>query len=177
MKRTLPQAGFTFIELILYLALLTLIAGSIVQFGLLTLHNSEKSGIQETVSDSARFLSEKLKYEIRNADGIVAITPTALTLATATPATNPTVIDLASGIVRIQQGSGTPVALTPTDVSATALTFTNSSSGDSKTQHIEYGFTLTQETATSVRALFWSATASGSAEVRSNPLSKDNYDY
>lgn len=177
MKPTPTQAGFTFIELILYLALFSLIAGSVVQFGLLTAHNSEKSGIQETVSDSARFLSERLKYEIRNASNIVAITPSSLTLATANPDTNPTVIDIASGIVRIQRGSQAATPLTPTDVSADTLFFTSATSGDDKTKHVEYSFTVSHGSATAVRAFFWSATATGSAELRSNPLSKENYAY
>ena len=98
----------------------------------------------------------------------MAVSPTSITLDT--PTNSVTVIDLdsTSGKIRIKYGSiGTPVALNANNTKVTALTFTNNTSPDYKTQNIQYSFTI-DDTLVSSRQEYslQPITMQGSAEVR-----------
>ena len=130
--------GFSFIELILYMGIMSLVLGSIVNFTWNTILLRERSQTQIRVLYTVRHASERISYEIRNAASVSAISSSSITLAMADPARNPTIIDLSDNKVRIRWGtsgtcssldpSPTQCYLTPDDVSISTLTFTNLSS-------------------------------------------------
>src|SRR3990167_11538866 len=66
-------AGFTLIELILYVALITIILSAIVPFAWNTVQTGVKSAVQQEVNANARYISERIKYEIRNSTGINSV--------------------------------------------------------------------------------------------------------
>src|SRR3989338_6855686 len=132
------QRGFTFIELILYVAIVTIILSAIVQFAWSAVQTGVKSAVQQEVNANARYISERIKYEIRNSTDINSVAPTSISLATSTPATNPTIIDLSLGNIRIKQGAGIAVNLNSANTVINSLTFTNYTSGDNKTEHIQF---------------------------------------
>lgn len=111
-------------------------------------------------------------YEIRNASAINSVSAGSLCLASSIPARNPTRIYLSSGVIRIAWGGGTAncttmtndVTLTNNKITASALTFTDRSSGV-LSENIEFGFTLSVN---EVRQE-WQKTSSftGTAEIRS----------
>src|SRR3990167_6083350 len=103
--------GFTFIELILYVAIVTIILSAIVPFAWSAIETGVKSAVQQEVNANARYISERIKYEIRNSIGINSVAAASISLATSTPATNPTIIDLSLGNIRIKQGAGIAVNL------------------------------------------------------------------
>ena len=58
-------AGFTFIELILYVAIVTIILSALVPFAWSAIETGVKSAVKQEVNANARYLSERIKYEIR----------------------------------------------------------------------------------------------------------------
>lgn len=162
------QQGFTLIELILYIAIVTIVISTIVPFAWNIIGGGTKSNTQQEVSSNARFISERIKHEIRNASGINNLTPTSLSLANSDSSLNPTVINLSGSNIVITQGANPQVNLNSTDIKITTLTFTNYSSSDQKTKHV--GFTLTVEAnyPNASQEFQASTTIESSAEVRSN---------
>ncbi|HSE29333.1 MAG TPA: hypothetical protein VLA77_01985 [Candidatus Saccharimonadales bacterium] len=144
----MKKSGFTFIEVILYVGLVSILVLSAVIFGWDAIYTSSKSQTQQKLSNSLRFASSRIELEIRAASAINSVTPTSVSLASLDAARNPTVIDLSSGRVRIGWGSSAPCPatnpcnLTPQDVNAT-LSFENLSHGNSNNIKFTIGGELT----------------------------------
>lgn len=160
--------GFTLVELILYIAIITIVLSALVPFAWNTVETGVKSAVQQEVNANARYISERIKYEIRNATGINSVAATSISLATSTPATNPTVIDLSGGNIRIKQGAGSAVNLNSANTVINSLIFTNYSSGDTKTKHIKFVMTVAASFAAARQEYQDSVVIEGSSEVRSN---------
>lgn len=167
-KNDKNEHGFTLIELILYIALITIVLSALVPFAWNTIETGVKSSVQQEVNANARFISERIKYEIRNATGINSVTATSISLATSTPATNPTVIDLAGGNIRIKQGVGSAININSANTVINSLTFTNYTSVDNKTKHIQFVMTVAASFAAARQEYQDSIVIDSSAEVRSN---------
>lgn len=181
MKNSQFKRGFTLLELVLYVGIVSIVLTSLVTYAWNVVGIGEKSATQQEIYSLARYLSERIKYEIRSANDInfgssnfginLAQTPGAkLSLAKSAP-NDPTEIDVAGGLVRIRRGSAvpTPVPLNSADTNVTDLTFTNYTSSDNKTKHV--GFTLVvQSRYTGGRFEFKESaiTIESSGELRSN---------
>lgn len=160
------RKGFTLVEMILYVALLAIMMGAALPIALQLVTNGTKSGITQEVYHSARYASERIMYEIRNANGIydasstfdvdiATTTGAALYLIGASPATDPTVITVASGTLQIRQGAGDPVALNSVDSRVASLIFSNYSTST----YNNVGFVLTMaNAATSTRQEYRAST-------------------
>lgn len=161
------KRGFTLIELILYIAIISIVMGALIPFAWQVIRGSVKSATEQEISSQARFVSERIKYEIRNANSINSTSASSIDLNTDTNAT--TVIDLSGGKVRIKYGAGATVNLNSDDTNITTLTFTDYRSADGKAQNIQFSFTI-DENFISGRQEYQAAaqTIEGSAEVRSN---------
>lgn len=164
------EKGFTFIELILYVSILTTMLVMLIPFAWNIIGGGVKSATQQEVFSNARYISERIKYEIRNATGINSVSATQISLSTATAATNPTVIALSSGNITITQGVSSAVNLNSQNTTISSLTFTNYTSGDNKTKHIQFVFTLNANyTGAGQRQEFKETTTlESSAEIRNN---------
>lgn len=64
------SAGFTFVEVLIYIALLVIGSGALFSFGLSMLSMREKAATMRETIGAARFLEETLKREIRSAQGV-----------------------------------------------------------------------------------------------------------
>jgi prepilin-type N-terminal cleavage/methylation domain-containing protein len=166
----ISNKGFTLIELILYVTIVTIMLSALVPFAWNIVGGSAKSSAQQEVSSQARLVSERIKYEIRNANSINS--PAASASATILNINSPTatIIDLTAGKVRISTNGGTSYDnLNSADTVVSNLTFTSYTSGDNKTKHIQFIFTIddnfnSQRQEYNVPAY----TLRGSAELRSN---------
>ncbi len=161
--------GFTFIELILYIAIVTIMLMAIVPFGWDAITSGAKSKVQQEVYSQGRFISERIKYEIRNATAINS--PTSGTSASVLNLNSAptTIIDLNSGKIRISQDGGSSYNnLNSNDTNITGLTFTSYTSSDNKTKNISFEFTITSTYSGPRQEYNESITMRGSAEVRSN---------
>lgn len=171
MKSIRKINGFTFIELILYIALISIFIGGAIQFAWNVIYSRIKSTTQQHVSQNIRFATKRLLFEIRNASGISSVTPSALTLTNSDTARSPTTFALTSGRLMIGQGSSgscpttSPCTLTTNDVTVTNLTFTNLSSG-SASLNVNVSLTITASGSHAEYQETQSATGSG--EIRSN---------
>lgn len=161
--------GFTFIELIIYVALLTIFISGTITFAWDAIYSQNKANIQEEAVESARLALARIAFEIRNASAINSITTSSITLANADAARNPTVFDLTGGRIRIGFGStgscpiSTPCFLTSNLITVSNLTFTNLSIGNS----ININFSLTVSAAGARNEWQISQTYTSSAELRS----------
>lgn len=138
------QRGMTLIEIIIYVAILGFVATAFMTMSINMLSLKTKSVSQQEVGSNLRFISQKINYEIRNAKSISSTTATSLTLTLSDSARNPTVFDLNNGNIRMGFGSAgscpttSPCIINSNDINISAFTITNLSSGDSKTQNINY---------------------------------------
>lgn len=166
----LKPRGFTLIELILYVSVVTIIVTALVPFAWNIIGSGTKSAVQQEVYSQARFVSERIKFEIRNANDINSVTDTSIDLNTDLDAK--TVIDWSAGKIRISYGvSGNPpaVPLHSADTRVTTIKFTDNSSVDRKSKNISFSLTM-DDNFTGVRQEYKVAPIriTGSAEVRSN---------
>lgn len=138
-----PSSGFTFIELVLYAAVVSIVVITLIPVGWNVVQGSVRASVEREVYDNARSISERLKYEIRSATAITAVDSTSITLTTAVPANNPTVIDFSGGNIRLQQGAGSPINLNSGNTSVLSLIFTDLRNDPVNTsQSIAFSFSL-----------------------------------
>jgi len=169
MKNLKSEIGFTFIELILYVAIVTIILSAIVPFAWSAIETGVKSAVQQEVNANARYISELIKYEIRRASGITTVTSTSISLTNFSPDTT-TVIDLSGGNIRINRNGTGAVNLNSANTVINSLTFTNYTSGDNKTKHIQFTINIAASFAAARQEYQDSVVVESSSEVRSNPL-------
>lgn len=160
--------GFTFIELILYISIVTIMLTAIIPFAWNVIEGGAKSSVEQEVFSQARYVSERLKYEIRNANSINSVNSPINTIDLNTPTNATTVIDLSGGKIRIKYGVATAIPLNSDDTTASSLTFTNYTSGDNKTKHIGFTFTIASNYSGARQEFKETITLRSSAEVRSN---------
>lgn len=168
-KNNFSELGFTFIEIILYVSIVSIVLTAIIPFAWNVIGGSVKSSAEQEVSSQARFISEKIKYEIRNADNINSVAANSISLDVTVAANDPTIIDLLAGKIRIKLGAAAAVDLNSNDTLVSALTFTDYTSADNKTKNIQFVFTIDDNFGNSRQEYdVPTITVEGSAEVRSN---------
>lgn len=165
------ELGFTFIEAILYVSIVSIMLTALIPFAWDMVEGGTRSAIQQEVSSNARYISERIKYEIRNATGInytnCGITNKTFSLVNSNSALNPTIITFTSPNITIQQGGGSPLNLNSADVVISSFSCTQNISG-TLSKNISFGFTVDQAY-TGPRTDFKSTIiVSTSAEFRSN---------
>lgn len=129
MKHTRRSAGYTLIELLLYIAISSILLSSITVFaGLVVEARVKNQSIAEVDQQGARAM-EIITQTIRNATSITAPAAGAsanqLTLVVPTGALSPTVFNLSGSTLQITEGAGAAVALTTNEVQISNLTFKN----------------------------------------------------
>lgn len=135
--------GFTLIELILYIALVTIFISGAIRFSWDVIYSREKAYIQRMVSQSASAAMLRISYEIRNAKTIQSISSTQLVI---NDGTNDTTINYntSNKSIEITDASGGPYTLTNNQVSVTDLTFTDNSDPDTNSIGVNVNLTVTQ---------------------------------
>ena len=74
------EQGFTFIELILYVALVTIMLSTLIPFAWNVIEGGTKVSVEQEVYSQARYLSERFKKEIRDAGSVSVCNSTELYL-------------------------------------------------------------------------------------------------
>jgi len=166
-------AGFTLIELILYIALVSIFISGAILFAWDIIYGGRKSAVQREINHNMRIVSKRIEYEVRNASSINTIGANDICLASAVAAHNPTHIYISGAQVRIGWGGGSSSCATVTNdepltestVTASNLTFTDRSSGTASV-HVGYAFTISS----AGDRIEWqrSRDVSGSVELRGN---------
>ncbi len=169
----MKQRGFTFIELLLYIALISILATVSVFFITNVTSSRIKVEVQEEVTYSARFLSERISREIRGASAITSLAANDLCLAMVDSARNPTRIYISAGRARIGWGGGGACSattsnydLTSSDMVVNSLNFVNLSTGTSK--NVDYTVNISGKTLTNRQEWVFNTNVKGSGEIRTN---------
>ncbi|MEK7067870.1 MAG: prepilin-type N-terminal cleavage/methylation domain-containing protein [Patescibacteria group bacterium] len=142
------NSGFTLIEIILYVGIIAIIFAAIVPFTLNIINTGSKSAVQQEVTDNARFVSEKIKYEIRRTSAITSVSANSIVLGATT-------IDLLNGKIRINT-----IPLNSDNTTVSDLTFTRDNSNISFTLTVaangvrqEYQSNISLRSAATVRGI------------------------
>lgn len=166
---TQTEKGFTLVELLLYVSIIGVI---LVSFSVLLSIVMQSRIKNQTVSEVEQQGSEVLQSMtqiIRNTDNItsptIGTTGASLTLDVLDAAKDPTIFDLAAGVIRIKEGAGAAVPLTNSRVTASSLTFKNlSRTGTPGTIRIQ--FTLSHINSGGRNEYAFTKTFYGSASLR-----------
>lgn len=163
------QRGFTLIELLLYVAIAGVIMLAIsVLLGMLLQSRVKNQTIAE-VEQQGLAAMQLITQTARNAETItspaIGASSASLTLDVVTVASDPAIFDLASGVIRSQEGTGAVDSLTNPRVTASALTFQNlSRPGTPGTVRVQ--FTLTHVNPSGRNEYDFNKTFYGSATLR-----------
>ena len=165
------QRGFTLVELILYIAIVSIFMTAVIMFTSDIIYGRVKSQVHQEVNQNIRLASKRIMFEIRNASAVNTVGGSSISLASTDASRNPTVIDVdvPSGRLRIWYGSSgacpasAPCFLTSNKVTVSPLTFTDlSASGSTNIK-----FSITVESTGDRQEFQKSETYEASAELRS----------
>lgn len=132
--------GFTLFETLLYTALVAVIVVALVPIGWNVIQGATRSRVEREVYENARLVSDRIKYEIRNATATASLNgSSSIGLLTRNDADNPTTIELVDGFVRLQRGTADPVNLNSDRTIVSSLSFDNR---DDLIIHFSFAFVL-----------------------------------
>jgi len=134
------RRGFTFIETIIYTAIVGIVVLGFVIFTLSSSGSNIKTYSAQEVQSNSRMALNIISQKIRSATGINAVSsifdvdPGVLSLSMASSSKNPTIIDLNEndGLLRIKEGNNSSVDVTSKKVKINNLIFSNFVSSSQK---------------------------------------------
>ncbi|MDP3735320.1 MAG: hypothetical protein Q8R39_02740 [bacterium] len=139
------RRGFSILELLLYVLVLSLIVGSFGALLSLLLRARVKQQAILEVEQQGHAVLELMRQTVRNASAVllppVGASESSLTLDVVDIAKDPTVFNSASGVLYITEGAGAPIALTSSRVSLSDVTFRHLEQ-DTEADSVRIQFTL-----------------------------------
>lgn len=125
MKNVSSNKGLSLVEFLIYFSIFTAIAIVLVNVFLMTTRGRGQVVARSEVQQNLRSGLLRITQAIHNATGVNGSYPSStLSLIMPTSATNPTVFDVSSGILRITEGTGTAQTLMSSKTEITSITFT-----------------------------------------------------
>lgn len=164
--------GFTLIELILYVGIVSIVVTAAVTFAWNIIYSRVRSQIQVEVNQNMKLVANRIAYEIRTASDIATVSASTLSLENDDLARNPTEVSIASNKIMIGYGSAgdcpttNPCELTSNNIVANSLTFTDLSSTNAK--NVKFSFELSYLNLDNLNEYDSSAQYTTSVTVRSN---------
>ncbi|MBP9866457.1 MAG: prepilin-type N-terminal cleavage/methylation domain-containing protein [Candidatus Pacebacteria bacterium] len=141
-----PKKGFSLVEMILYVAISSFVLLSLSLFLTSLLGSRVKNQSISDVNDQGLQVMQMITHTIRNARSVdfpvIGATSTSLSLTVVDPLLSPTVFDIASGTIRIKEGSSDPIPLTNSHVAVSSFIFQNISSISSLDRIVRISFTV-----------------------------------
>ena len=129
MKHALSHKGFTFIELILYVSISAVMLLAILAFLSSLLQSRIKNQTIAEVEQQGLQAMHMITQAVRNASAIgtpaQGASAAVLSVGTIAAGNDPTVFDLAGGVIRMKEGAGDAVPLTNSRIIGSALAFQN----------------------------------------------------
>jgi len=169
MDKKIIQKGFTFIELLLYVAISSVILLVISLFLHTLLESRIKNQIVAEVEQQGLQVMQMITQTARNAEAITSpalgASAASLILDVVTVASDPTIFDLSSGVIRITEGSGSAIPLTNSRITASGVTFQNLSRSTTP-GIVRIQFTLTHANSSGRNEYNFNKTFYGSASLR-----------
>jgi prepilin-type N-terminal cleavage/methylation domain-containing protein len=125
----MKDQGFTLIELVVYIAIVSGILVLITGFLWNVIFGNIKESSYREVQQNARFALMRMAQEIRKATNINSPLPggsdTSISLTMADATLDPTVFDISQGRLRITQGTSSPQEITTDSTIVKNIQFTN----------------------------------------------------
>lgn len=113
------KKGFTLIETIVYLAIVTGILIATISFAWEIIYGNEKFVALQEVNQNSQYVLEQLRQKIRESSDITSLSSSTLVLDNSPNDDYTFYIDPIDKKVTLQIGSGTPIDLTTPDVEVT----------------------------------------------------------
>ncbi len=134
------ERAFTLVETLIYIGIVGAVVSAFVGFSLSVSDSRNKTYVAQEVQANARFAVDIISKKIKASNGINIASstfnsdPGVLSLEMADITLNPTVFDLSvdDGILRITQGTSTPIMVVSDEVRVSNLVFTNLTASSSK---------------------------------------------
>ena len=162
------EDGFSLIELLLYVAIVSALLLSIVGFYAITLDARVKNQAIDEVNQQGVYAMDQITQSIRNSTSITLPTSAGsgplLTLVEPTSLLSPTSYSLSGGVLQVQEGLNSPVSLTNSHVTINSFTAKNLSRPGTN-GIIQVSFVVSINNATGRSAYDYSQTFTSSAEV------------
>ncbi|GMR19182.1 MAG: hypothetical protein BMS9Abin34_312 [Patescibacteria group bacterium] len=171
--RVANRRGFSLIELLLYIGLLSLFLVAATSSLWDIILGNVKSGVQQEVQESLRYITHRIQFELRNADSInpasdfgvnLSTNPSAVLSVSSPAPDDPTEFRVSSGVLQIKRGSGNWTALTSGAVEVATLTFTDLS--DSNSENVQFTVTVKYRNPSGRSQWEREATFEGAAQLR-----------
>ncbi|MEK7150814.1 MAG: prepilin-type N-terminal cleavage/methylation domain-containing protein [Patescibacteria group bacterium] len=162
--------GFTLVELIIYIGILSVMVVGLVSFALSMTSARTKTYTNQNVQANARMTLDIIMQKIRTAQSVnigvsvFGIDPGVLSLQMADPLKNPTIINLSAndGRLQITEGVGVPIYLTDNETEVSNLLFTNLTQSGER-EHIKIDLMVRYVNAASVDYSYsWSGSSAAS---------------
>lgn len=134
------QSGFTLIEILVYLGLVTLLATVLVVFFWNVTSVSERTELSQSTAAEARFVTLRLGSILRNADSLESFAPDRVELGNP-DSSDTTTVYANDGNIFIDDGSGA-VALIGSGVRAEEVRFEESHASDGRSQYVTFTLLL-----------------------------------
>jgi prepilin-type N-terminal cleavage/methylation domain-containing protein len=156
--------GFTLVELLLYVAIASMILLSVSFFLSALLGSRVKSQTVAEVDEQGLQAMQIMTQTVRNAAAVnspaTGASDTSLSVNTPVSANNPTVFDTANGAIRMKEGAATATPLINSRVAASNVSFSNLSGS------IRIQFTLAAVDSSGRSENIYSKNFTGSATLR-----------
>jgi len=159
------EKGFTFIELILYTALVSIFLTTAVYFAWDIIYAQIRSKAEQETGENIRIAAQRIQAEIRNADDVINVASSSLELDSGSLGF--TTIALDGAVIKITQG-GVISELTSSEVEVTELLFTDLSTQDQTSKNIQFSLTIKHKNPFQRKEWEKSYSMETSAELRSN---------
>lgn len=162
--------GFTLVEMILYVAICSVLLLSLsIMFSYLLGSRVKSQAITE-INQQGFFTMSLMTSSIRNASSVdvplMGNSSSSLSLTTQSPALNPTVFTLSSTTLMIKEGGGASIPITNSRVVVSDLLFENISSASSTDRIVRISYTLSYKSGSVQQEFSYSKTFTGSATLR-----------
>lgn len=129
MDQIKKNAGYTLIELLLYISLAGILLVSLTMFFGMSVDARIKTQSVTEVNQQGALAMDYIQQTVRNATSIsapaAAASGSSLTVVVPTGSLSPTIFNLSGSILQVKEGSAAAISLTNDDVQVTNLTFTN----------------------------------------------------
>lgn len=168
--RNIHNRGFTLIEMILYVAICSVLLLSLSSMFSYLFASRVKSQAITEVNQQGFFTMHLITSTIRNAKSVdiptMGNSSSSLSITVQSPLFSPTVFDVSSSTLFIREAGGVGVPLTSSRISVSSVLFENVSSASSTDRIVRIRYTLSYRSGSPRQEYAYTKTFSGSATLR-----------
>lgn len=138
----MENRGFTLIETIIYIALMALLIGGGVVTAFYVTDSAQKNKSDVNIQAEGNFILRKIEWAMSGASSIIVGATLSITKPSLPPAQNPLVFSLNGSNMQLTRGTGAAQNLNSSNVSVSALSFTDIPASGGTPQGVTINFTV-----------------------------------